>query len=145
MCRKVAPKFVGPFNVLKAVGKFKVAYRIELPSNRGIHPVFHAVASKAYNFFPGNHTLPPLPPLIDRHEEYEVDCIANTKRVRSVSAYFTGLNTTSPPGRMSKTLPTAWRSSQNTGGQRHALSSPGALSHHKTEDVEVISESIRPE
>ena len=90
LCRKLAPRFAGPFKVLKAVGKAKLAYRLELPSNLRIHPVFHVSALKAYNYFPGNYTPPPLPSLID------------------------GLGTTSP-GRMSKTSQTARRSCQSSG------------------------------
>ena len=37
---KLAPHYVGPFNVLDQVGE--VAYRLELPPNpRGVHNVFH--------------------------------------------------------------------------------------------------------
>jgi len=67
--RKLAPRFVGPFKVLKAVGKAKLTYRLELPSNLRIHPVFHVSAVKAHNCFPGNYTPPQLPSLIDGHVE----------------------------------------------------------------------------
>ena len=80
LCRKLAPRFVGPFKVLKAVGKAKLAYRLELASNLRIHPVFHVSALKAYNYFPGNYTPPLLPSLIDGHMEYEVNCIINTRK-----------------------------------------------------------------
>ena len=37
---KLAPRYVGPFNVLDQVGE--VAYRLELPPNlTGVHNVFH--------------------------------------------------------------------------------------------------------
>lgn len=38
-CAKFQPKFVGPFKVLKRVGK--VAYRLALPPSMKQHPVFH--------------------------------------------------------------------------------------------------------
>ena len=38
--RKLAPRYVGPFEVLKKVGA--VSYRLRLPVELRIHPVFHA-------------------------------------------------------------------------------------------------------
>ena len=79
LCRKLAPRYIGPFRVLQAVGKAKLAYRLELPTELKIHPVFHVSALKPYKHFPGNYRPPPLPSMIDGHVEYEVDCISDTR------------------------------------------------------------------
>ena len=36
---KLLPRFCGPFKILKRVGS--LAYKLELPENSQVHPVFH--------------------------------------------------------------------------------------------------------
>jgi hypothetical protein len=38
-CQKLAPKFYGPYTILKHVGQ--IAYQLALPSQSKLHPVFH--------------------------------------------------------------------------------------------------------
>ena len=38
-CAKLAPRFCGPFTILKRIGS--LAYRLTLPDGVEIHPIFH--------------------------------------------------------------------------------------------------------
>ena len=38
-CQKLAPKFYGPYTILKHVGQ--VAYQLAFPNHSKLHPVFH--------------------------------------------------------------------------------------------------------
>ncbi len=78
LCRKLAPRYVGPFKVLHAVGH-KRAYKLELPAHVRMHPVFHVSALKRYHIFPGHYQPPPLPVYVDGELEYEVDWIEDTR------------------------------------------------------------------
>jgi hypothetical protein len=43
-CQKLAPKFYGPYTILKRVGQ--VTYQLALPSQLKLHPVFHVSCLK---------------------------------------------------------------------------------------------------
>lgn len=51
--RKLSPKFMGPFEVLKRVGL--VAYHIALPPNlSNLHPIFHVSILRQYILNPSH-------------------------------------------------------------------------------------------
>ncbi len=72
---KLAPRRHGPFQIKEVV--FPVVYRLRLPLQWTIHPVFHAslltpyVQTKEHR---ENYSRPP-PDLIDDREQYEVETI----------------------------------------------------------------------
>src|SRR6266851_5708881 len=77
---KLAPRRHGPFRIEEAVSP--VAYKLRLPLQWTIHPVFHAslltpfVQTKEHR---ENYSRPP-PDLIDDREQYEVETIRSHRR-----------------------------------------------------------------
>ena len=68
--KKLAPKFIAPFQVREPVGD--QAYLLALPSSYRIHDVFHVSNLEDYNSR-GGEEIPEPPELIDGMEEWEVD------------------------------------------------------------------------
>ena len=78
--RKLYPKFLGPFKIIKKVND--VAYKLELPEHMKIHKVFHVNLLKPY--IPGKTQMPPQPPLpelIDGQLEWEVYRILSDRNI----------------------------------------------------------------
>jgi hypothetical protein len=71
--RKLLPRFVGPFKVVRRVGQ--VAYELELPSNWRVHPVFHVSLLVPWHVSFRQATPPPVMLLEDGSLEYEVEQI----------------------------------------------------------------------
>jgi hypothetical protein len=77
---KLAPKRHGPFKVTQVMSA--VNYRLELPTQWSIHPVFHIDLLMPYHEMPihsANYQRPP-PDLVEGEEEYEVETVLVSRR-----------------------------------------------------------------
>ncbi len=77
---KLAPKRYGPFPIKRVLSE--VTYKLELPSQWKIHPVFHANLLTPYKemaLHGINYTQPP-PDLIEGEAKYEVEQILDMQR-----------------------------------------------------------------
>ncbi|ESK82305.1 hypothetical protein Moror_5420 [Moniliophthora roreri MCA 2997] len=91
--KKLAPKQEGPFKILEVLGP--VTYRLKLPHQWNIQPVFHATLlmlfkeTKAH----GPSFMEPPPDLIEGFKEYEVEAIVGhrpKKRPQEFLMSYTG-------------------------------------------------------
>jgi len=73
ICPKLAPQYYGPFKILDKIGD--VAYKLELPLNSRIHPVFHVSQLKKAV---GSHVAEPELP---KELEVEADQMIEPERV----------------------------------------------------------------
>jgi hypothetical protein len=78
--RKLLPKWIGPFPIVKVVNK--VAYKLELPAGMKCHPVFHVSNLHPYKT-DGRVQPPPVPVEIEDDLEYEVEQVLLHRDVRS--------------------------------------------------------------
>ena len=77
---KLLPRWVGPFQLHKRVGK--QAYELVLPARWRIHDVFHVSKLEPYRR-DGSVQPPPPAELLQGEDEYEVDSIVAHRRVNS--------------------------------------------------------------
>ncbi|ESK81963.1 hypothetical protein Moror_15385 [Moniliophthora roreri MCA 2997] len=73
--KKLAPKREGPFKIESVLGP--VTYKLTLPEQWKVHPVFHASLLSPYkrNEVHGRNFLRPPPDLIEGQEEHEIEAI----------------------------------------------------------------------
>jgi len=76
---KLAPRRHGPFKIVQVMSN--VNYRLELPTQWSIHPVFHTDLLTPYRETPthGPNYTRPSPDLVDGSEEYEVEKILDLR------------------------------------------------------------------
>lgn len=89
--QKLDVKKMGPFKILKIVGESQLAFKLELPPQMRIHPVFHVSLLEPYraNTIEGRTQPPPPPPdEIAGELEYEVKEILDSKFVRQKLHYY---------------------------------------------------------
>lgn len=70
---------MGPFEVLARVGS--QSYRLALPDNWRIHPVFHVSLLKGYDQSGAGRHSAPMPVIVQDAEEYEVEQVLRHRQV----------------------------------------------------------------
>lgn len=65
VCQKLSAKYFGPYEILERIGK--AAYRLRLPDESKIHPVFHV--SQLKRVLGEQHQVSTLPPVCDDLQE----------------------------------------------------------------------------
>ena len=88
--QKLDVKRMGPFRISKKIGDAGMAYRLELPGQMRIHPVFHVSLLEPYveSGIRGRKQEPPLPVEVEGEVEYEVERVLDSRVVRGKLRYF---------------------------------------------------------
>jgi hypothetical protein len=87
--QKLDVKRLGPFPIEEVVGTGQLAYRLRLPSQLRIHPVFHVSLLEPYreNQLPGRRQEPAPPVEVEGELEYEVKEVLDSKMSRGKLKY----------------------------------------------------------
>jgi Chromo (CHRromatin Organisation MOdifier) domain len=88
--KMLAPKYIGPFEVLERVADGR-AYRIDLPSHMRLHPTFHVSSLRPYvvGTVSGRAQAAAKPDYFaDAHHEFEVKAILDHRKVQRQLQYF---------------------------------------------------------
>uniref|UniRef100_A0A803K5R9 Gypsy retrotransposon integrase-like protein 1 n=1 Tax=Xenopus tropicalis TaxID=8364 RepID=A0A803K5R9_XENTR len=85
--KKLGQRFMGPFPILEQINS--VTFKLKLPTNLRIHPVFHVSLLKKVveNPFPGRIGAPPEPVTVQGVEEFEVQAILDSRYRRGRLQY----------------------------------------------------------
>src|SRR5271167_144449 len=88
--QKLDIKRLGPFKILKVVGESKLAFKLELPPQMRIHPVFHAKLLEPYKASTLAGRTTPAPPsiLVENELEYVVEEVLDSKIDRGKLKYY---------------------------------------------------------
>jgi hypothetical protein len=74
--KKIADRYLGPFEIEKIIGEHQQAYKLRLPPHYNIHNIFHVSLLEPYHRRQGaTLELPPIQ--IEGIEEYEVKSVQN--------------------------------------------------------------------
>jgi hypothetical protein len=86
-CAKLNYKRLGPFKIAKFIGL--VACQLEPPPHFKIHNVFHVSLLEPYHekSIPKHHREPPAPVKIEGQEEFEVQEVLDSKKIRGKLLY----------------------------------------------------------
>ena len=81
---------MGPFRIIAAVGESKSAYRLALPPQLRIHPVFHVSLLEPYkaDIIPGRRQAPPPPTILADQEEHTVCKVLDSRIQRGRLMYY---------------------------------------------------------
>ena len=78
MTAKLLPKWAGPYTVTECIGK--VAYRLALPAQMAMHPVFHVSLLQPYR--KGGRVQPPKPFFVRGELAYNMEIVDHKQERR---------------------------------------------------------------
>ena len=114
--KKLQPKFIGPYEVIEAIGSNR--YKLALHEGVRIHPVFPADKLKPYtaSTFPGRKQPRPAPVMVDGEYEWTVEKLVGHRIVRGKPfivvqwrGYGVEDNTTEPAEQVAMDVPDLYR------------------------------------